>query len=175
MAEWTSDSNNALTLSLDKEALTEDESYDDFHPTFMYSIFGEEEKTYGSNDLVIDYSCPLAISSTIDDVRGMHEKDPQCLRPARQHPDLVYEPELLRQKIAALCEKDIYELNIVLTIYTADVDLANSPALRACRKVDSLGLRTISILTKALVFPDQGIAILSENWWRDWQKLQDPH
>ncbi|KAJ6546965.1 acyl-CoA N-acyltransferase [Mycena capillaripes] len=90
MAEWTSDANEALTLSLvrateDEQALGDDESYLDFHPHFTYPIFGEEEKIYGYNDLVIDlrfasgslaqflevkHSKKLASSSTVDDVQG---------------------------------------------------------------------------------------------------------
>ncbi|KAJ7581507.1 histone acetyltransferase type B catalytic subunit [Mycena floridula] len=90
MAEWTSDANDALTLSLvrasaDKDSLIDDETYEEFHPTFTYPIFGEEEKIYGYNDLVIDlrfasgslaqylsvnYSKKLDSSSTVDDVEG---------------------------------------------------------------------------------------------------------
>ncbi|KAF8191454.1 acyl-CoA N-acyltransferase [Mycena galopus ATCC 62051] len=90
MAEWTCDANEGLTLSLvraveDERALGEDETYSGFHPSFTYPIFGEEEKIYGYNDLVIDlrfasgslaqflqvkYSKKLAASSTVDDVQG---------------------------------------------------------------------------------------------------------
>ncbi|KAI0040276.1 histone acetyltransferase type B [Auriscalpium vulgare] len=89
MDEWTSDSNEALTLSLvrapkDKEALGEGESYEGFHPTFTYPIFGEEEKIYGYRDLVLDLRfasgslkqylnimhSAVASSSTVDDVQG---------------------------------------------------------------------------------------------------------
>ncbi|KAI5116562.1 hypothetical protein M0805_001547 [Coniferiporia weirii] len=90
MANWTVDSNQALELSLvrapeDKEALSGDENYEGFHPTFTYPIFGEEEKVYGYRDLVIDLrfasgsllqylsvssSEKLQSSSTVDDVEG---------------------------------------------------------------------------------------------------------
>lgn len=90
MTDWTSDANEALTLSLvrsqeDKEALAENESYIEFHPNFTYPIYGEDEKIYGYNDLVIDlrfasgslaqylsvkYSEKLGSSSTVDDVEG---------------------------------------------------------------------------------------------------------
>ncbi|KAI0264439.1 P-loop containing nucleoside triphosphate hydrolase protein [Gloeopeniophorella convolvens] len=74
------------------------------------------------------------------------------------------QPESLKQKIAALCEKYIREPNIVLAVCAADVDLANSPALRASRKVDPLGLRTLGVITKMdLVPPEQGATILSGN------------
>ncbi|KIJ52617.1 hypothetical protein M422DRAFT_223248 [Sphaerobolus stellatus SS14] len=74
------------------------------------------------------------------------------------------QPETLKDKIASLCEKYIREPNIILAVCAADVDLANSPALRASRKVDPLGLRTIGVITKMdLVPPDQGSAVLSGN------------
>ncbi|KAJ7118794.1 acyl-CoA N-acyltransferase [Mycena epipterygia] len=90
MAEWTSDANEALTLSLvrakeDEKALGDDESYVAFHPSFTYPIFGDDEKIYGYNDLVLDlrfasgslvqfldikHAQKLASSSTVDDVEG---------------------------------------------------------------------------------------------------------
>ncbi|KAG2157987.1 P-loop containing nucleoside triphosphate hydrolase protein [Suillus bovinus] len=74
------------------------------------------------------------------------------------------QPETLKEKIAALCERYIREPNIILAVCAADVDLANSPALRASRKVDPLGLRTIGVITKMdLVPPEQGAAILAGN------------
>ncbi|KAI9066319.1 hypothetical protein FKP32DRAFT_1566324 [Trametes sanguinea] len=74
------------------------------------------------------------------------------------------QPETLKEKIAGLCERYIREPNIILAVCAADVDLANSPALRASRKVDPLGLRTIGVITKMdLVPPEQGAAILAGN------------
>ncbi|KAH9967991.1 histone acetyltransferase type B catalytic subunit [Russula dissimulans] len=93
MANWTANSNDALHLSLvrankDKEVLGDNESYENFHPTFTYPIYGEDENIYGYSDLVIDlrfasgslvqfldirYSAKLP-SSTLDDVRGTLEK-----------------------------------------------------------------------------------------------------
>ncbi|KAH9056691.1 acyl-CoA N-acyltransferase [Lactarius vividus] len=93
MTDWTTNSNEALHLSLvraatDKEALCDNESYENFHPTFTYPIYGEDEKIYGYTDLVIDlrfasgslaqfldikYSEKLTSSSTLDDVRGTLE------------------------------------------------------------------------------------------------------
>ncbi|KXN82637.1 Histone acetyltransferase type B catalytic subunit [Leucoagaricus sp. SymC.cos] len=90
MGDWTTDSNEALTLSLvrskaERELLGKDESYEDFHPTFTYPIYGDDEKIYGYKDLVIDlrfasgslaqylnvqYSEKLPSSSTVDDVEG---------------------------------------------------------------------------------------------------------
>ncbi|EJD06775.1 uncharacterized protein FOMMEDRAFT_76360 [Fomitiporia mediterranea MF3/22] len=74
------------------------------------------------------------------------------------------QPETLKEQIAALCDRYIREPNIILAVCAADVDLANSPALRASRKVDPLGMRTIGVITKMdLVSPEQGIDILSGN------------
>ncbi|KAH9928416.1 P-loop containing nucleoside triphosphate hydrolase protein [Amylocystis lapponica] len=74
------------------------------------------------------------------------------------------QPESLKEKIAGLCERYIREPNIILAVCAADVDLANSPALRASRKVDPLGLRTIGVVTKMdLVPPEQGATILTGN------------
>ncbi|KDN34888.1 hypothetical protein K437DRAFT_86958, partial [Tilletiaria anomala UBC 951] len=74
------------------------------------------------------------------------------------------QPEELREKIENLCEKYIKGPNIILAVCAADVDLANSPALRASRKVDPLGLRTIGVVTKMdLVPPEEGAAILRNN------------
>ncbi|KAJ6620254.1 acyl-CoA N-acyltransferase [Mycena sp. CBHHK59/15] len=90
MAEWTSDANESLTLSLvrapeDEEALGDDESYLEFHPRFTYPIFGDDEKIYGYSNLVIDlrfasgslvqfldvkHTKKLTASSTVDDVEG---------------------------------------------------------------------------------------------------------
>ncbi|KAF8150594.1 P-loop containing nucleoside triphosphate hydrolase protein [Crassisporium funariophilum] len=74
------------------------------------------------------------------------------------------QPETLKEKIAALCDKYIREPNIILAVCAADVDLANSPALRASRKVDPLGLRTIGVITKMDLVPaEQGATILTGN------------
>ena len=74
------------------------------------------------------------------------------------------QPEELKDKIAALCDKYIRSPHIILAVCSADVDLANSPALRAAKKVDPLGMRTIGVVTKMdLVEPAQGAAILSNN------------
>lgn len=72
------------------------------------------------------------------------------------------QPDTLKEKIAGLCDKYIREPNIILAVCAADVDLANSPALRASRKVDPLGLRTIGVITKMDLVPsEQGAAILT--------------
>ncbi|GAA5949234.1 hypothetical protein JCM3765_003339 [Sporobolomyces pararoseus] len=74
------------------------------------------------------------------------------------------QPEELKEKISKLCDKYIRSPNIILAVCAADVDLANSPALRAAKKVDPLGMRTIGVVTKMdLVEPRQGAAILSNN------------
>ncbi|CAO3588277.1 unnamed protein product [Absidia cylindrospora] len=71
------------------------------------------------------------------------------------------QPEMLKTKIEELCEKYIQQPNIILAVCAANVDLANSPALRASRQHDPLGLRTIGVITKMdLVPPEIGTAIL---------------
>ena len=74
------------------------------------------------------------------------------------------QPETLKEKISALCEKYIRKPNIVLAVCAADIDLANFPALRASRKADPLGLWTLGVITKMdLIPPEQGTQILSGN------------
>lgn len=73
------------------------------------------------------------------------------------------QPEELKSKIAALCDKYIQPPNVILAISAADVDLANSTALRASRRVDPRGERTIGVITKMdLVDPERGSAILRD-------------
>jgi replication fork clamp-binding protein CrfC len=73
------------------------------------------------------------------------------------------QPPELKQKIAELCEKYIRSPNVILAISAADVDLANSTALRASRKVDPRGERTIGVITKMdLVDPERGVSLLND-------------
>ncbi|RDW76606.1 dynamin-related GTPase MGM1 [Aspergillus mulundensis] len=73
------------------------------------------------------------------------------------------QPPQLKQKIADLCDKYIQPPNVILAISAADVDLANSTALRASRRVDPRGERTIGVITKMdLVDPERGLNILSD-------------
>lgn len=73
------------------------------------------------------------------------------------------QPPELKQKIADLCDKYIQSPNIVLAISAADVDLANSTALRASRRVDPRGERTIGVITKMdLVDPERGHDVLCD-------------
>lgn len=73
------------------------------------------------------------------------------------------QPPELKQKIADLCDKYIQPPNVILAISAADVDLANSTALRASRRVDPRGERTIGVITKMdLVDPERGFSILSD-------------
>ena len=73
------------------------------------------------------------------------------------------QPEELKQKISDLCDKYIQPPNVILAISAADVDLANSTALRASRRVDPRGQRTIGVITKMdLVEPDRGTEILTD-------------
>jgi len=73
------------------------------------------------------------------------------------------QPQELKQKIADLCDKYIQPPNVILAISAADVDLANSTALRASRRVDPRGERTIGVITKMdLVDPQRGVEMLSD-------------
>ncbi|KAK2603049.1 hypothetical protein N8I77_009533 [Diaporthe amygdali] len=73
------------------------------------------------------------------------------------------QPLELKSKIAELCDKYIQAPNVILAISAADVDLANSTALRASRRVDPRGERTIGVVTKMdLVDPIRGASILSD-------------
>ncbi|RDA92282.1 hypothetical protein CP533_5488 [Ophiocordyceps camponoti-saundersi (nom. inval.)] len=74
------------------------------------------------------------------------------------------QPLQLKQKISELCDKYIQPPNVILAISAADVDLANSAALRASKRVDPRGERTIGVVTKMdLVDPEKGAAILNGN------------
>lgn len=73
------------------------------------------------------------------------------------------QPLELKQKIVDLCDKYIQPPNIILAISAADVDLANSTALRASRRVDPRGERTIGVVTKMdLVDAPRGASILND-------------
>ena len=73
------------------------------------------------------------------------------------------QPLELKQKISDLCDKYIQPPNVILAISAADVDLANSTALRASRRVDPRGERTIGVITKMdLVDSGRGADILSD-------------
>lgn len=73
------------------------------------------------------------------------------------------QPPELKQKIAELCDKYIQPPNVILAISAADVDLANSTALRASKRVDPRGERTIGVVTKMdLVEPARGASILGD-------------
>ena len=73
------------------------------------------------------------------------------------------QPTQLKTKIQDLCDKYIQSPNVILAISAADVDLANSTALRASRRVDPRGERTIGVVTKMdLVSPERGAQILTD-------------
>ncbi|KAI9838241.1 MAG: dynamin-like GTPase mgm1 [Sclerophora amabilis] len=73
------------------------------------------------------------------------------------------QPTELKQKISDLCDKYIQAPNVILAISAADVDLANSTALRASRRIDPRGERTIGVVTKMdLVEPERGASILMD-------------
>lgn len=72
------------------------------------------------------------------------------------------QPPELKLKIRQLCEKYLAKPNIILAISAANVDLANSTALRAAKLADPLGERTIGVITKLdLVEPELAALILN--------------
>ncbi|KAL7773209.1 hypothetical protein CFE70_003173 [Pyrenophora teres f. teres 0-1] len=73
------------------------------------------------------------------------------------------QPPQLKEKISQLCEKYIRAPNVILAISAADVDLANSTALRASRRMDPRGERTIGVITKMdLVDAERGASLLTD-------------
>ncbi|OLL25983.1 Protein msp1, mitochondrial [Neolecta irregularis DAH-3] len=74
------------------------------------------------------------------------------------------QPDRLREEIELLCEKYIKPPNVILAVCAADIDLANSTALRASKQVDPKGDRTLGVITKMDLIPAQeGFEILSNN------------
>ncbi|RLV96301.1 Dynamin-like GTPase MGM1 mitochondrial [Spathaspora sp. JA1] len=72
------------------------------------------------------------------------------------------QPTELKNKIRDLCNRYLEAPNVILAISAADVDLANSSALRASRVADPRGERTIGVVTKLdLVNPEQARKILT--------------
>ncbi|CAI5759378.1 unnamed protein product [Candida verbasci] len=72
------------------------------------------------------------------------------------------QPTELKKKIRELCFKYLKPPNVILAISAADVDLANSAALRASRLADPRGERTIGVITKLdLVEPEVARKILT--------------
>lgn len=72
------------------------------------------------------------------------------------------QPLTLKNKIREVCDKYLDQPNIILAISAADVDMANSSALRAARRADPRGERTIGIITKLdLVEPEVARSILT--------------
>ncbi|EMG45925.1 Protein MGM1, mitochondrial, partial [Candida maltosa Xu316] len=71
------------------------------------------------------------------------------------------QPLELKAKIRDLCNRYLEAPNVILAISAADVDLANSAALRASRLADPRGERTIGVVTKLdLVDPESARKIL---------------
>ncbi|KAJ2548260.1 mitochondrial dynamin GTPase Msp1, partial [Coemansia sp. RSA 1836] len=74
------------------------------------------------------------------------------------------QPPVLRQKIRDLCEGYLRQPNIILAVCAADVDLANSEALKASRRNDPMGTRTIGVITKVdMAEPDMAVHMLTQN------------
>ncbi|KAJ2159898.1 mitochondrial dynamin GTPase Msp1 [Coemansia sp. RSA 552] len=74
------------------------------------------------------------------------------------------QPPILRQRIRDLCETYLKQPNLILAVCAADVDLANSEALKASRRNDPLGMRTIGVITKVdTAEPDTAVHMLTQN------------
>ncbi|KAJ2344451.1 mitochondrial dynamin GTPase Msp1 [Coemansia sp. RSA 2671] len=74
------------------------------------------------------------------------------------------QPPVLRQRIRDLCEGYLRQPNIILAVCAADVDLANSEALKASRRNDPMGTRTIGVITKVdMAEPDMAVHMLTQN------------
>ncbi|KAJ2749586.1 mitochondrial dynamin GTPase Msp1, partial [Coemansia nantahalensis] len=74
------------------------------------------------------------------------------------------QPPALRQRIRDLCETYLRQPNIILAVCAADVDLANSEALKASRRNDPLGVRTIGVITKVdMAEPADAVHMLTQN------------
>ncbi|KAJ2777209.1 mitochondrial dynamin GTPase Msp1 [Coemansia javaensis] len=74
------------------------------------------------------------------------------------------QPPVLRQRIRDLCETYLGQPNIILAVCAADVDLANSEALKASRRNDPLGMRTIGVITKVdMAEPAEAAHMLTQN------------
>ena len=67
----------------------------------------------------------------------------------------VDQPIELKNKIKTVCNKYLQAPNIILAISPADVDLANSSALKASRAIDPKGERTIGVITKLDLVPPE--------------------
>lgn len=71
------------------------------------------------------------------------------------------QPAELKTKIRQVCERYLEAPNVILAISAADVDLANSAALRAAKAADPRGERTVGVITKVdLVDPERARAVL---------------
>ncbi|KAF5100331.1 hypothetical protein D0Z00_001299 [Geotrichum galactomycetum] len=91
------------------------------------------------------------------------------------------QPETLKQKINLLCEKYIQSPNIILAISSADVDMANSSALKASRRIDPRGERTIGVITKMDLVDsnkelDQKVLdLLAQRYWNKPMEYKDAY
>ncbi|KAF8349028.1 P-loop containing nucleoside triphosphate hydrolase protein [Amanita rubescens] len=133
----------------------------------LHKVTSFAEVQRALTDLNLSVSATEAISSEPIDLRIYSPNVPDLTLidlPGYVQISSLDQPENLKEKISSLCDKYIREPNIILAVCAADVDLANSPALRASRRVDPLGLRTIGVITKMDLVPaEQGASILAGN------------
>jgi len=137
-----------------------------------YAVFS------GSTDKISDFSI---VQSKLAELNSQVNEE-QCIDPnpicltihSPSLPDLMlvdlpgyialeaaHQPPKLRNKIQNICSRYIAAPNIILAVSAADVDLANSQALKASKTVDPLGVRTIGVITKMdLITPAHGAQVL---------------
>jgi len=142
------------------------EEYGEFPALGLRKIINFSQIQQTLTDLNLAIPSTEAISNDAIDLRIYSPNVPDLTLidlPGYVQISSMNQPESLKEKIAGLCERYIREPNSI-AVCAADVDLANSPALRASRKVDPLGLRTIGVITKMdLAPPEQGATILAGN------------
>lgn len=119
-------------------------------------VLTEQNLSVPSSEAVSEIPIELTIkSSTVPDLSLVD-------LPGYIQVEAADQPLELKSKIKQLCEKYLMEPNIILAISAADVDLANSSALRAAKVADPKGLRTIGVITKLdLVEPEIANKILN--------------
>ncbi|KAM0684028.1 mitochondrial dynamin GTPase Msp1 [Mitosporidium daphniae] len=114
-----------------------------------------------------------ALNAAVDDTVGVDETPIYLSLHASNLPDLSlvdlpgfiqvssrHQAPQLRERIQKLADRYTQAPNVLLAVSSADVDLANSEALKAAREADPQGLRTIGVLSKLdLISKDPGQAM----------------
>lgn len=118
-----------------------------------------------------------ALNASVDEVIGIDETPIYLSIHASNLPNLslvdlpgfiqvssrLQSPQL-RERIQKLANRYTSQSNVLLAVCPADIDLANSEALKAAKEVDPEGQRTIGVLSKLDLIssnPEQALATLS--------------